>query len=209
MSLRSYVRSEKRKHINSKLWKEFMFQVDWYWDKWVLNPWNYISYTIWERIRRSWDYAKHGWLSYDFDAYYIHETVLFNLKRLNNCFINHGHHSEDCENYKPKMKSIKLAIKYLSRYCEPYNPYYDSSMDAHNKKWGELEDSTTPSCVDPDGYVRTYSWNTWRKNANTEEEKKQERLEFSKAYEADAQRQERDLSLAYEIIAKYHRYWWD
>ena len=205
----TYMRGQNRKHINSKWWKEFMFEVDYYWDDWVRGPWIYVTRIFWERLGRAWDFAKKGWLNHDWDSHYIHELLLFKLKRMKHNFIHYGHHDPECENYKPKMKSLTLAIKLLERYCSIYPPYYSKSIDAHDKKWGKLETWTAPADKDEDGYIRTFSWNSKRKNANTDEEKEQEKKEFRKAMDNDHKRQERDIRLAYAIVAKYHRYWWD
>ena len=212
MSLWSYNRFEARKKYNnrfSKKYKEFMLSFDMWWDDYVRWPYRYITKAFWERLGRALTFFKLGWNNFDWDSYYLHDLMLFKLKRLQHNFIHHGHHSEDCPNYKPKMKSLALAIKLLERHNTDFHEYYDKSTDRHDKKWGKLETWNEPCDIDDDGYVRTYRYHSKRENVNTPEEKEQERQEFLEAMRQDEARKQRDIDLVHKIIAKYHRYWWD
>lgn len=176
----------------------------------IYDIYHYCRYTFPERLGRSIAFFKLGWLSYDFDYMPLHEAALFKLKRMLYCFENYGHHAETCENYKPKMKSIKLAIKLLEKYCKnDYTRFYDM----HEKKWGKSTCDFVPVDVEgnivPKEEAKYFKFNSSRPNAQTEEEKAQERKEFLEAYNADEREQEKHLRWAYAIITKYHRYWWD
>lgn len=212
MSMWSYNRFEARKKYNnkfSKAYKEFMLSFDMWYDEYIRWPYTYITSVFWKKLSRALAFFKFGWNNKDWDCGFLHELVLFKLKRMQYEFIYHGHHSEDCENYKPKMKSLALAIKLLDRYTSPGNKYYTKYIDKHDEKWGKLEFKDYPSEVDKDGYVRSYGIFMDRKNVLTEEDKEQQRLEFLAAYESDEFRRERDLRIVYQIITKYHQYWWD
>jgi hypothetical protein len=178
----------------------------WWGDTKVYDVYRYITVRFPERLMRSIAFARHGWLNYDFDAHYVHELALFKLKRMKHCFIKYGHHSEECSNYKPKMKSLTLCIKLLEKYCK--DEHQTIHMDAHERKWGKLITWTTED-RESKTYGTLYEWHSRRPNANTEEEKEQEHKEFRAAYDADYNRNERILATAYRIMAKYHRYWWD
>lgn len=212
MSIKTYIRSEERKKYNnrfSKAYKEFMLNFDLWFENRILWPYRYVTKVFWQRLGRALVFFKIGWSSRDWDHRYLHELMLFKLKRMKHNFIYHGDHSEKCNNYKPKMKSLNLTIKLLERYCDDFNDYYTKSYDKHNEKWGDLKCSTIPADIDEDGYVRTYSVKIERKNAVTEEEKEQERKEMQEALNKDRIRNQRDVDLIHKIIAKYHSYWWD
>lgn len=85
-----------------------------------------------EKLTRSVSYAKFGWDNPDWDNYYLHSLVLFKLKRMQHVFIHYGHHSEECENYKPKMRSIEVAIKLLDSAVN--DSWWRDEMNSWEKK---------------------------------------------------------------------------
>ena len=176
----------------------------------VWEVYHYFRHTLPERISRSFAYARFGWLNYDFDYSCIHELLLFKLKRMVYVFETYGYHSEECSNYPPKMKSIKLTIKLLEKYC---NNDYSRFLDMHEKKWGPRTVKHIPvdalGNIVPREEAKYFRFKTSHKNAVTDAEIKQEREEFLKAYDKDEREKEKHLRWAYEIITKYHRYWWD
>lgn len=178
--------------------------LQWYYDTPAYDFYRLLFVRIPERLKRSFHYAKFGWLNYDFDYSALHELTLFKLKRFLYCFENYGYHSEECENYKPKMKSLKLAIKLLEKYLADGNRF----LDMHDKKWGPLETWTEKAEYD-ENYGQLCRWLSKRPGAITEEQKEQERIEFRNAYDADDREKNKYLALAYKIIIKYNRYWWD
>lgn len=158
------------------------------------------------KICRSLAFARIGWDNFDFDYRPLVELELFKLKRMLHLFENSGYHSEECPNYKPKMKSIRLAIKLGERWL---NHDYCKFHDLHEKKWGKLQtnlDNPLPEDYTPEGNLR---WRSWRNGAKTEEEKRQEHLEFFEAVRKDDRLEERDIKNFYKILAKYSRYYWD
>lgn len=201
-------RGELRRIKNRPQWfRDLMFEVDHFIDEKIRWPWRYVTRVFWERLGRALRYFTIGWLNHDFDAIFMHELLLFKLKRMQYCFIHYGYHSEDCENYKPKMKSLALAIKLLERYCKnDYNRW----SDMHERKWGPL----THKSIKVEGsenkvYGPHYRMEFSRPNAITEQEKEQERKESMEAYNKDDKESERDIRIVYQIVSKYHRYWWD
>ena len=55
-----------------------------------------------------------GWrlrYNYEWDSGFLLEIEVLKLKELLHNFEHHGHHDPECENYAPKMKSLRLAIK--------------------------------------------------------------------------------------------------
>lgn len=199
------MRLKKIKHFITRNFKKLKFEIEFWWDHNVFrDTYDYVTYSFWKKLGRGIAHFKIGWKAFDFDGFYIHELVLFKLKRMQKLFIEEGYHSEECSNYKPKMKSLALAIKILDRYVNRDNHnYYHKFYDLYNKKWKPpgLFDNAVPADVDKDGYVRT-----WKTIRNMDE---QESKEFREAYAKDDRREQRDIELVYKLIIKYHGYWWD
>jgi hypothetical protein len=143
------------------------------------------------------DYAMLGKDTYDWDCGYLHTLTLFYLKRLK-IGLEMGyavHEPNDLKALNVAIKLLEIALK------NDYGP----SSDRHDEKWGKLE-TWFELCVDrPD----MYEWKSKRANAITEEEKKQEREEFLHCYQMDGYLQEKRIQIAYKIIMKYYRKWWD
>lgn len=172
---------------------------EWFYDTKLYDIYSYIFYSFPERLSRALAFFKIGWLNHDWDNHYLNELVLFKLKRLQHCFIHYGHHAEDCPNYKPKMKSLALAIKLLERVVKnEYTKFYE----LHEKKWGKR----TVKWI-PEG--EHFKMDVKKEKANTPELKEQERKEFLEAVRKDDRLEARDKKLAYAIIGKYQDYWWD
>jgi hypothetical protein len=172
---------------------------EWFYDTKLYDAYRYVFYRFPERLGRALAFFRMGWLNHDWDNHYLNEVVLFKLKRMRHSFLVYGHHSEDCVNYKPKMKSLNLTIKLLERIIEnDYTKFYD----LHKKKWGETQIEWIPE-------GENYRMETSVEKANTPELKEQERKEFREAYEKDERMEARDKRIAYAIIGKYQDYWWD
>lgn len=172
---------------------------EWWWDSYIYTAYRYITRIFPERLGRSISYFVKGWHNYDFDNHYVNELVLFKLRRLRHCFERYGHHSPDCPNYPPKVKSLNLAIKLLERICEAN---YHRFLDLHDKKWGETEFKFVSE-------GNHYIMETKVEKADTPELKQQEQNERMEAYKKDERMEARDLRIAYAIIGKYQKYWWD
>lgn len=204
MTLKRFVRNVKK--YKGKCLLDDLLEL-WY-DFYIYKAYEHL-FVIWPtKLKRALDYFVFGWNNRDFDNFYVDQLVLFKLKRLEYNFVNFGHHSEDCENYPPKMKSLRLAIKLLKLYCnEDKNRMF---MDAHDKKWGEADwqsEKVEGSEDKPGGPY--YRMLVNRVGAVTEEQKEQERKEFVDAYDKDERRHERLRATAYKIMIKYGHYWWD
>lgn len=164
-------------------------------------------------LKRGFAFFKIGFNNHDWDYDYLHELVLFKLKRMYYEMENFGYHSPKCSNYKPKMKSLKLTIKLLERYIAGDDKHYCGPLLRHDEKWGEMKTWSVP--VDsagneiPEKEAKLFRWMTSRPNAITEEEKEQERKEFLEAFRLCDTLKQRDIRNVYHIIAKYHNYWWD
>lgn len=173
----------------------------------IESLWN--RYT--ERIARSYAFAKIGWLNYDFDAHTVWELLEFKLKRIHPVLVN-GHAVQKDEDMNALLEAIEICKRLKDE------DYDDKYYAIHDAKWGELEtnldrrDSNSDEDVasrDEDGKPLSFFWRSWRKNANTEELKEQEREETRAIYENSHKDYIADLDRLNEIFKKHFKTWWD
>jgi hypothetical protein len=107
---------------------------------------------------------------------------------------------------KTKNQSIRVAIKLADRITShDYHYFYD----LHNQKWGEPIMRFIPIPEEESIIPRCSRMEIEHPNAKTEEEKAQERKEFREAYEKDELIKKRDRRWFFDIMKKYHEWWWD
>lgn len=154
------------------------------------------------KVKRAFDFAVHGWNSYDWDYGYLLELIEFKLCRMQK-EIQNGHHVPD----KATDQSIRICIKLLKKINGRDYHYF---ADLHDQKWGESEwvwHKTDENGQEiPNGASRL---EIKRPKAVTPEEKEQERKEALEAYRKDDAQRERDVRWLFNIMAKYHQNWWD
>jgi len=153
------------------------------------------------KLCRSISYAVFGWNNKDFDDGFLLQLEVYKLKRMLHLFKNYGNHCEDCENYKPKMKSIKLAIKLGERVI---NHNYRRFYDMHVHKYGKIQYEFEPTDA-----TKQYYQMILIKNNKKYERTQDEIDDLINARSTDEREQGRDRRLFYRIIEKYGRYWWD
>ena len=108
-----------------------------------------------------------------------------------------------CNNHtcaKADAKQMKACIKLIDRM---HNGEY-GYLDAHDKKWGDLNTWFT-QCDDK---PKLFKWNSSRPNANTPKLIEQERAEFMEAMNKEDEAQRRDQKALYLIMNKNSRRWW-
>lgn len=135
-----------------------------------------------KKLKRAIAFFIIGWNNFDWDHAYLMELEVFKLKRLLYEFENFGYHSPECKNYKPKMKSLKLAIKLGEMLSEGD---YFKFTGLHYKKWNRPVD------------LWTYKMQEDEKNEFLEAANKDDRIEA------------KHRRWFYNIIRDYGRYWWD
>ena len=148
-----------------------------------------------EKLFRSFAFAKIGWGSFDGDHCYLLELEVFKMKRilkdLENSFVYWGD-----VNSGRYIKALKLAIKIGERIkVGDYTRFYDF----HVKKWGERKILWNDDAPFVNG-SRPVRWNR--------ETTKEESKELMIAFKTDERLEQRDYNLFYGIIAKYSRGWW-
>lgn len=176
------------------IWYSELDLVRWYrrviYD-WFLNP----CY----QIKRLWQWYWHVFHNdYDFDAHCLYKIMSYKLQRVEASLLK-GYATQE-----PKdMKALKVAIKLLKRLDEDHHEEFCHIQ--HVKKWGESKYWTTP-CEDGSGS----SWfHSSRPNANTPEEKEQERTEWLDCYRRAALMRQREAKWAFSILVNNIERLWD
>jgi hypothetical protein len=157
-----------------------------------------------ERVLRSYDYARFGWLNFDFDFAYVYHLLEFKLKRVQKCLKN-GVSVQEPED----TAALKELIKIVERLGK--GEYDERYRIEHDKIWGKLETKTTPN-YDDKGKVTGYAWNSWRKNCPEGAPKKikdKERKEFMACYELAENDRIRDIKRLSEILIHSSPKFWD
>lgn len=158
-----------------------------------------------ERSKRAFEYARFGWLNFDFDMAYVYELLEFKLKRLYKCLEN-GYSRQDLED----MEALKELIKIVGR-LRNSNEYDDPYLEEHDKKWGKIQSKTTPN-YDDKGKITTYSWHSWRKKCPenaSEKVKKQQRKENRECYKKGEEDRKKDVDRMAFLLKEYSLKWWD
>lgn len=160
-------------------------------------------YMYHERITRSWAFAKHGWLSYDFDAHTIYPLLAFKLKRVKAALLV-GHAIQEEED----MKALDEAITISERLSE--DDYDWDYLREHDKKWGEIESDHIPN-LDSNGKVLTYTWLMTRKGTTnvSPEVEAQETKEFRNCWEKGQTDRHNDVDRLGVLLRDYLPKWWD
>ena len=157
-----------------------------------------------ERTKRSYAYARFGWLNYDFDMACAWDLFEFKLRRLYKCLEN-GHAIQEPEDMKALRELIKI-VRRLGR--GRYEDIYYRQLD---KKWGKIESKTTPN-YDKNGKITTYTYHSWRKNCpeDASEELKAREMNDRKCCWENAEKDRvRDLERMKDILVKHGQKWWD
>lgn len=167
---------------------------------------NYIIYpvqdfinTYYERISRSFAFAKIGWLNYDFESLYIFELIAFKLKRVESC-LKKGHAIQEDED----MNALREAIEICERlFAEDYESKY---IKIHNEKWGKQPRFATQPSVVP-GFSEIVFKD--RPGVKCDEDRKLERKEFLKTFEDGELDRRKDLDRLNYLFKEYLPKWWD
>lgn len=153
----------------------------------------YVVRRFWKSVCRALAYAKFGWSNHDWDHTYFYSFLRFKLERMQKAFDN------DWTVSKERTKSVRVAAKLAKRLEEDH---YHRALDAHDRKWGELEMKLGP----PD--ENKFREAIFKRKKVTKRTAKKERVEFIAATYADQHALERDIRLLTGIINKYVQHWW-
>lgn len=154
----------------------------------------YHTYT--ERIKRSYAFAKMGWLNYDFDSAFLYEVMIFKMKRIHKTLKN-GHAIQEKEN----MDALKEAIKICERlYNGRYEDKYYKEID---KKFGKIKSECIPS---ENGLTE---WKMSRTKVKTKKQREKEREALRQLIINSDKDRRADIDRLAEILKNHEPSWWD
>lgn len=147
----------------------------------------------WRAVCRALAYAKFGLFNPDWDHTFFYALLQFKFERMQKAFENDPTVSAE------RTKSIRVAHKLAKRLT---TENYRRALDAHDRKWGELEMTFGPADKND---MREAIFK--RKKVTTRTAKK-EKIEFMAAVDADDRAHSRDIKRLTDIINKYSQHWW-
>lgn len=163
------------------------------------------------------DFIPTLWNNYDFQ----HEYVLMLLRKKFQRMEKYFKSSNICVENPNTAKEIRVAIDIIDRLLD--DNYCSKEYEKHYEKWGEVElmhetiecvrckrkNKVDKKCAYCDGTGKMYRSNFAGKNAQTEEEKKQESAELCKIYDKSEQMKNDDWRFLFNFLHDKMREWWD
>ena len=149
-----------------------------------------------ERIRRSYAFARRGWLNYDFESAYLYDLMAFKLRRIHAALLA-GHAVQE----KEDMKALREAIKICERLFD--GRYADKYYKEIDKKFGKIKTKDIPN---EDG---TTSWEITRTKVKTKLQHQKEREAIKKLYVDAENDRKADIDRLAEILKNHEPAWWD
>jgi len=161
----------------------------------ITNFFRSIKYGIENLIR----WAPTIWKDRDWDHWYLYKMLQFKLIQMEKLHRKYGHavSSED------KANEMKVCIKLLERLIN--DEYGENVFKHHHKKWGEPH-FDWEDCKDREGYSELH---ITHKHVNSEEDKKQERKEFSRLSKHEELLKRQDIEYLFKMMTKQIQGWWD
>jgi hypothetical protein len=154
---------------------------------------------VWpDNIKRIISFIPILWNDWDFDArpgLYI--LIKKKLERLRPCLL-YGH----LESGEKLTIQIDIIIKALDRLIA--DDYEEEEMVEVDEKWGKVN-----FWFEPIPNSECFEWKYDRPNMNTEEDKKQERIDYRAALKRGYDRQQRDAKIVFRGLEKLHWRFWD
>lgn len=172
---------------------------------WTIYPIESFFNRYSERIKRSWAFARLGWLNYDFDAHTIWKILEFKLKRVLNVLENYAHLEQQGED----LLALKEAIAICGRL---HNEDYDDQYYlAHDAKWGDMPPwDSKPSTFDENGKVKTYEMIFHdRPRVKNDQDRELERTEFREIYDKAEKDRLSDIDKLALLLKNHLQSWWD
>ena len=153
-------------------------------------------------LKRSYEYAKHGYNSYDWDDFHLYDDIAFKIKRMKKFFESSD--SMTAETHcKKTAKEMTEVLKLLERVpFDPFGEYYDKYEKPIIKRYGQLRMYTSEL---ENGCSRVHMMRDKETDKNRKAIRKAEDIARRKAYNA----RNREKKKLFALIAKYIDGWWD
>jgi hypothetical protein len=169
------------------------------WPLRVIMDW---KYNIQHGVRNLIRWAPIIWKDRDWCGSYILEILIKKIELQRETIINNKIVHPD--ELKVMDEDMSRCLDLLKKANDEWSNYEEPFVDQHDKKWGKRDFDFVP-IEDKDLFEMKLNY----EKDLTDEEKEQERKEFSEGFEKARRERERDLAEAMEIIARHVDEWWD
>lgn len=158
----------------------------------------YLPRTILTGLKNLFNWFPIIWMDRQWDYIFILRILRKKLVLTEKFIRRDGIHVRNLDD----ARKIKICINLLDRILS--DVYFDMAYKRHNAKWGRAE-LTFKDCEE-DWYVESV---IRHKNANTEEEKEQQRKDFIRASKHFEYLEKQDYYYLFKMLRKHIRSWWD
>ena len=147
-------------------------------------------------------YVKLAWQDQDWDFVYLLLVIQHKLRRMRVHFVTHDI-VENAQKIGSLLKELEDAIDRVidDDFCKEL-------YSEHDEKWGEISFEREP-VYGLDGEVKFWRVETQRKNVVTEEDKENEKEEFSKIMKKHVDQREEDVKKVFDTMRDNLQSWWD
>jgi hypothetical protein len=175
------------KHSCWQLWRDF------------IHPIRCIKYGIENLVA----WFPMIWTDRDWDHNYASHMLVFKLKRMVKLFKKYGHHTE----VDRDVKRIQFVIDCFERIHK--DEYREKMKAEHKEKYGTLEHNSIPHATDSNGKILTYRMDFYYSKCETTEDYETASELYHKIHTLEEADTNRDYRLAFKVMEKYWRTWWD
>lgn len=155
-------------------------------------------------IKRSYDYAKQGWNSHDWDDFHLYDDITFKVKRMRAFFASTDTVTND-KHCKQTVKEMDEVLKLLDKVpYDPFGEYYDKYEAEITKKYGKLRMYTT-ELEEEENTSRLHMMRDKEDYTNAKKLETAQRRAWTKAFKE----RERDKKKVFELLNKHIDGWWD
>ena len=185
----------------------FVYKIREWWNMKFLRTWPLSvimdwKYNIQNGVRNIIRWTPTIWKDGDWDGSYILTILIKKIELQRETIINSKIVHQD--ELKVMDGDMSKCLELLKKANDEWGYYEEPFIDQHDKKWGKRGFDFVP-IEDKDLFEMKLNY----ERDLTDEEKEQERKEFSEGLEKARRERERDLAEAMGIIARHVDEWWD
>lgn len=185
----------------------FVYKIREWWNMKFLRTWPLSvimdwKYNIQNGVRNLIRWMPTIWKDRDWDGSYILTILIKKIELQRETIINNKIVHQD--ELKVMEGDMSKCLELLKKANDEWGNYEEPLVDQHDKKWGKREFDFVP-IEDKNLFEMKLNY----ERDLTDEEKEQERKDFSEGLEKARRERERDLAEAMGIIARHVDEWWD
>jgi hypothetical protein len=185
----------------------FVYKIREWWNMKFLRTWPLSvimdwKYNIQNGVRNLIRWMPTIWKDRDWDGSYILTILIKKIELQRETIINNKIVHQD--ELKVMDGDMSKCLELLKKANDEWGNYEEPLVDQHDKKWGKREFDFVP-IEDKNLFEMKLNY----ERDLTDEEKEQERKDFSEGLEKARRERERDLAEAMGIIARHVDEWWD